>query len=193
MRRLSVVAGMAVVVLALWAAPVTAAELTPPCTLEVHSFDAGGGAVDSAFAPGARGTQTDPFRVVWDGSVDFRFDTGVLFTNNHWTFNFQGIPVLNGRDDNPTDLDEIGNIKVGQGLPFRLVGLFNVSGDLWGNNDATHCAGNGWIYLVGDPIGTIPWILAVVLLLAGLLLLVVTPYVPWEDSGRDTLPTRGGR
>jgi hypothetical protein len=129
--------------------------------------------------------------VTWDGRVDFRFDTGVLFSNNHWNVRLEGVPVLSGKDDDPSDLDEVGNLKLD--LPIRMVGVFNISGDLFGNGDTTHCAGDGWIYLVGDPIGTVPWIIAAILILLGLIGLVATPYVPWEQSGHDELPRVGAR
>jgi hypothetical protein len=137
------------------------------------------------------GRASHPFKVTWVGRVDFRFDTGVLFSNNHWNVRLEGVPVLSGKDDDPSDLDEVGNLKLD--LPIRMVGVFNISGDLFGNGDTTHCAGDGWIYLVGDPIGTVPWIIAAILILLGLIGLVATPYVPWEQSGHDELPRVGAR
>lgn len=64
---------------------------------------------------------------------------------------------------------------------MRIVGLFHVTGDLWGNGDSVRCHGDGWVRLVGDPVGTIPWVAALATLVGGLIGLVATPYTrDWE-------------
>ena len=45
------------------------------------------------------------------------------------------------------------------------------------------CDGDGWIRIVGDPVGTVPWIVMVALVLIGAVFLVATPYtVTWEEG-----------
>jgi len=211
MKRLSAGALMACLMLGLVGiAVVQAASLTgninPPCSLEARSYSntgdweaASSGAVpaeaialDEGFVAGTtsngEGTEADPFDVSWDGRVDFRFQTGTtVFENNHWSIYAMGLPVpiLSGQDDNPLDIDEIGYVEIfsmAPGLP-RFVGLVHVNGTLEGNAGASRCDGEGWVRIVGDPIGTVPWYIMAAFILAGLVFLVATPYtVDWEEG-----------
>jgi hypothetical protein len=197
MRRVSTALGMVLWLLLAFAAPAGAAGLTGGCTLEVRSFGPDGRTVlDEGAAPGAEGSQDDPLDVAWHGRVDFRFTTGsTVFQDNEWRIFAAGIPVaiLEGSDDNPMDLDESGDVVVGQSFSdaLRVVGLVNVTGYLEGNSGTARCDGDGWVRLVGDPVGTIPWFLFLALLALGLLFLVATPYtIEWEEGGYS--PMRGG-
>ncbi len=178
--------------------PVLAAQLSGGCSMEVRSFtgtNADGTAIDAAsvngpIPEGGVGSQSRPFKVDPEGSVDFAFHTGTtVFSNNHWSIFAQGLPVaiLAGSDDNPLDKDETGIVTLNalvKSLPFRVVGTFFVSGDLWGNGDTAHCYGEGYVQVLGDPVGTIPWdIAAALIVLSGLVLLVATPYsTTWETD-----------
>lgn len=191
-------AGMVATMLALlFVLPVAAAELSGGCSMEVRSFDGPDPATSTAIdvgaaagpiAEGLAGSQTRPFMVDPEGSIDFAFHTGsTVFQNNHWSIYVQGLPVpiLAGSDDNPLDVDETGIITLNEtikALPFRVVGTFFVSGDLFGNADTSHCHGEGYVQVLGDPIGTIPWdVAAALIVLSGLVLLVATPYsTTWE-------------
>ena len=204
MNRLLAAGTAGSLLLILVAIPVFAAELSGGCTLDVRSFDgpdATGNEVDAGRASGpipegAVGSQMRPFRVDPDGSVDFLFNTGsVVFQNNHWSIYALGLPVpiLFGQDDNPMDPDETGIVEVNetvQALPFRFVGTLFISGDIWGNSDTSRCHGEGFVQVLGDPVGTIPWIIAAALIvISGAVLLVATPYtVHWEAD-----PTSGER
>ncbi len=193
MRRLVAAGGVATLLLVYFVLPVSAADLNGGCTLQVRAFDANGQQLDQGSLPGPaegpfapKGDQSNPFRVDWNGKVDFLFSTApVVFQNNHWSIQVQGLPVLSGSDDNPLDVDETGTVSIASvsPLPGAVVGLFHVTGDLYGNNDASHCHGDGWVYLVGDPIGSIPWDVAAGAIILGLLGLVVTPYsTSWETD-----------
>lgn len=194
MRRLPAAGGVALLLLILFAVPVSAAEMSGGCVLQVRSLDKSGGQLDQGQASGpipdgAVGSQSRPFKVDPDGSVDFLFTTPTVFQNNHWAIFAQGLPValLSGDDDNPMDTDETGLVSLTdavKALPFRVVGTFLVSGDIYGNGDASHCRGEGYVQVVGDPVGTIPWDIAVALIvLSGLVLLVATPYsTTWETD-----------
>jgi hypothetical protein len=205
MRRLARAATIAALIL-VWAVPVQASDLTGGCTLEVTSYDANGNVLDDATGanqlPGStEGTQDNPFRVDWNGHVDFHFVTGnTVFQNNHWSIYAEGIPVpiLSGQDDNPTDRDELGNVTIGDNVPggVRFVGLVYVSGSIVGNGETARCDGDGWVEIIGDPVGTIPfWVMALLVVL-GLLFLVATPYtVTWEEGGytpMSEIPHQGG-
>jgi hypothetical protein len=169
------------------------------CTMEVRSFDGADittNPVDQASVSGALaatdtgGSSQTAFKVNPEGGVDFAFHTGsTVFANNHWAIYAAGlpIPILAGSDDNPLDVDETGFVSLNsaiKALPFRVVGVFDVSGDLWGNNDTSHCRGEGYVQVLGDPVGTIPWdIAAGLIVISGLMLLVATPYsTTWETD-----------
>jgi hypothetical protein len=149
--------------------------------------------LDSGFVQGTNdggaGTQANPFEVSWDGRVDFRFQTGTtVFENNHWDIYAESVPVpiLSGTDDNPGDRDEIGYVNIADqagGVP-RFVGLVYVHGVLVGNAGTSRCEGEGWVRLIGDPVGTVAWWVMAALIVAGLLFLVATPYTrDWEEGG----------
>lgn len=199
MRRLTAAGGVAALLLLYLALPVSAADLTGGCTLLVRSFDASGQQLSEGSLPGAAvgpiatlGDQSNPFAVAWDGKVDFLFATGsTVFQNNHWSIQVQGIPALSGSDDNPLDVDETGTLKIStmSMVPGPIVGIFHVTGDLYGNKDADHCHGDGWVYLVGDPAASLPWKIALGALALGAIGLVATPYsTTWEtdpDAGEQ--------
>jgi hypothetical protein len=198
MRRF-VSAGVVAATLAIvFVLPVLAAQLSGGCSMEARSFAGPGatgaeidnGAMNGPVPEGGVGSQTRPFKVDPDGSVDFAFHTGsVVFENNHWAVYAQGLPVpiLSGSDDNPLDVDETGIVSLNEtikALPFRVVGTFFVSGDIWGNRDTAHCYGEGYVQVLGDPVGTIPWdVAAALIVLSGLVLLVAVPYsTTWETD-----------
>lgn len=214
MRRLSIgaVVALTALLLLLAAATVQAASLTgnAACSLEATSVAADGTTVlDEGVVQGTstEGSEQDPFDVDWDGRVDFRFQTGTtVFQNNEWEIYAMGLPVpiLRGFDDNPMDLDEIGFVEIGSSLPDavpRFVGLVYVSGWLEGNAGTSRCDGEGWVRVIGDPVGTIAWGAMAVLILAGVLFLVSTPYTidweegnltPWEGNIPSPKPTPEG-
>jgi hypothetical protein len=211
MRRVLVAAVVSTTLALLLVLPVLAAQLSGGCSMEVRSFDGPavngqvtGEMVDEAavrgpIPEGGVGSQSRPFKIDPEGSIDFAFHTGTqVFQNNHWTIYAQGLPVpiLSGFDDNPGDVDEIGIVEVNktiQKLPFKFVGTVFVSGDLYGNEDTLHCYGEGYVQVLGDPVGTIPWLAAVALiLLSGVVLLFATPYSTDGESDRtggETLRT----
>lgn len=195
MKRLIAVGAACVLLSLLAVIPVLASELTGGCVMQVRSFDgpnATGNEVDEGQAAGiisegAVGSQTRPFKVDPDGSVDFVFNTGTVFQNNHWSILAQGIPValLAGSDDNPMDVDETGVVSIGdmvKTLPFKVVGTFFISGNLTGNDGGSNCHGEGYVQLLGDAVGTPLWILAAALIGLGVAaLLFAVPYtVDWE-------------
>jgi hypothetical protein len=154
------------------AAPVGAFPLTN-CTLQATSLDANGATIDSIQSGADDATQADPFIVDWDGSVDYDGTAQIAMVNNSWHIDVFGIPTpLRGGDDNPAD-DHVGSgtVEVSANAPFRFTGLYFVSGSITGSGGT--CVGSGWFKLAGDPIGTIPWIIALIVLLLGLLMLAL--------------------
>lgn len=158
------------------AGPVGAFELNGGCTLDIASTDASGGSLDTASgAPGGGqgGTQSDPFIVDWDGTVSWTGTSGSqVFRDHSWGVSVYGIPTpVRGGDPNEgEDTTGDGSTGVGENAPFPLVGVFHVSGDINGA-EGTHCDGNGWFKLDGNPFATIPFWVAVAIAVIGLLLM----------------------
>jgi hypothetical protein len=144
------------------------------CTLTVTSTDASGKTIATASGGADDATETNPLLVDWDGTVSWHGTSGDnAIKNNSWHVDVFMIPTpLRGGDAN-----ERGN-KVGDGTtsvranaPFQFTGLYYVSGEFRG--DGGSCVGSGWLRLTGNPASTIPFWVAVVLALLGLVLLAL--------------------
>lgn len=142
------------------------------CTLALTSLDANGATIDTATVGATDATQQDPMLVDWDGTVQWAGTMGPLVIKDHtWAVSVFNIPTpQSGGDPNEGgDTDGDGTVQVGENLPFRFTGLFYVSGAISGTGGS--CAGSGWVKVAGDPLGTIPFWLAVLLIVLGLLML----------------------
>jgi hypothetical protein len=170
------------------ASPVGAVELNGGCTIEIVSTDATGAVVDTASGPGAAGgaTQADPFLIDWDGSVAWEGSSGDQVFNDHtWqTYVFHVPTPVRGGDPNEDDETVgTGSAGVAANAPFRVAGLYYVSGNIDGEG-GTHCDGSGWFQLTGNPVATLPFWLAVLVAVAGAALIA--------SSRPHVLPTTGG-
>jgi hypothetical protein len=142
------------------------------CTLELTSLDADGNALDAAVAGGADSTQENPFLVDWDGRVVWNGTMGSQVIKDHsWNVDVFHFPTpLRGGDPNEGgDTDGDGTVDVGSSAPFNLVGLFFVSGQISGEGGS--CVGSGWFKIAGDPVGTVPFFLGLLLLILGAILI----------------------
>jgi hypothetical protein len=170
-RSVSIAALLAACLLPVLATPAAAFPLTT-CTLALESTDASGAALDTATSGSPDSTQADPFKVEWDGQVSYVGSTNVVIKNYTYHVDVFGVPTpIRGgdtNDDENTDGDD--SVSVGANSPFRAAGLYYVSGAYTGEGGA--CAGSGWFQLLGDPVGTVPWIVGVVLTVLGTLGLV---------------------
>ena len=191
MRRLFAAGAAASILVLVLALPVLGAELTGGCVLQVRSFtlaEAQGDEIDSGqmagiVANGNKGDNSNPFEVSLDGSVDFFFSTApTVFENNSWSIYAQGvpIPILQGSDDNPLDVDETGVVNlsnISDALPFDVAGVFFIHGDLFGNDGANHCRGEGYVKVGDSPLTTPLGLIALALLVfGGSMLAVAVPY-----------------
>ena len=132
----------------LLAYPAAAFELNGGCTLEIASTDASGGPLDLASGPGAAGggTQADPFLIDWDGTVSWVGSSGDQVFNNHsWqTYVFLvPTPVRGGDPNDDDDTTGDGTVGVGENAPFRITGLYYVSGTIDGEGGRTATAAAG--------------------------------------------------
>lgn len=144
------------------------------CTLTLTSYDASGNQLATATAGADDATQAEPFVADWDGTVAWTGTMGSqTITNHKWSVSVFNIPTpLSGGDANADGKkDGAGTIQVGENLPFKLVGLVYVSGQISGTGG--DCAGSGWMKLDGSPIGTIPFWVFLVLVVLGALLTVM--------------------
>ncbi|MEX2011906.1 MAG: hypothetical protein WEF51_06705 [Chloroflexota bacterium] len=150
-------------------APVSAFPLSL-CQLSLTSKDASGAPLDTAQSGANDATQSDPFLVDWDGTVDYTGMTTNVIKNYSYQVFVLGIPTpLRGGDTNDDeDVDGGGTVGVSANAPFRVTGLFKVSGGYSGEGGS--CGGSGWFKLIGDPTGTVPFWLGLILIAVGTLL-----------------------
>lgn len=151
------------------AAPVTAFPLSL-CQLSLTSKDANGATLDTAQSGANDATQSDPFLVDWGGTVDYTGTTTNVIKDYSYQVFVLGIPTpLRGADTNDDeDVDGGGTVGVSANAPFRVTGLFKVTGGYSGEGGS--CAGSGWFKLLGDPTGTLPFWLGLILIVLGTLL-----------------------
>jgi hypothetical protein len=150
------------------------------CRLTLVSLDAGGREIGRADGTSDTGTQAQPLRVAWDGTVvwDGSADAQTARTTS-WQVLVFGLPTpLRGGDpDHPGDPRGSGSIRVADAAPFRMSGLVHVSGRLEGEGGA--CTGSGWVMVLGDAASTVPFSVGLALLLLGLVLVAVGARGGW--------------
>ena len=170
-RSLTIAALLAACLLPALATPVAAFPLST-CTLSLTSTDGTGAPLAAAESGQADSTTSAPFKVDWDGKVAYKGSTTNVITDYTYQVSVFGVPTpLRGGDAN-TDKNKDGNgsVSVSANSPFRVAGLYYVSGTYKGAGG--ECVGSGWFQLVGSPVGTVPWIGGVLLTVLGALGLV---------------------
>jgi hypothetical protein len=171
LRRLAVLALPAL--LLLLPASASAFPVTN-CTIELTSVDGDGATIDTATVGDADGTQANPLLVDWDGSVDWAGTTGPLvIKDSRWSISLFYVPTPeSGAEANENGHnDGDGSVRISEDLPFRVTGLYFVSGQISGTGGG--CEGSGWINVTGDPFGTVPFWIGIGMIVVGVLLLGV--------------------
>lgn len=139
------------------------------CSLELLSNDGSGAALDTASSGAADSTQENPFDVDWEGTVVWDGSTNVVIKNYTYSISVFNVstPLQGGGTNDDENTQGDGTVSVAANSPFRAAGLYFVSGTYSGEGGS--CAGSGWFRLLGDPVGTVPWIGGLVLLVLGLI------------------------
>jgi hypothetical protein len=169
MRRLSLsIPALLLAIAVLAPQPVGAFELSG-CTLTLTSKDASGVTVDEARSGRPDASQSDPLQAPWGGTVEYEGSTPGVIHDYTYSFSIYGVPTPAGgsspNDENRAEGD--GAVSVGGASTFRVAGLYYVSGRLTGEGGS--CSGSAWVRVLGDPAGTIPWFLGIVLVILGAL------------------------
>ncbi|HEX2142698.1 MAG TPA: hypothetical protein VHK28_10590, partial [Candidatus Limnocylindria bacterium] len=153
------------------------------CALTVTSLDASGTALDTARDGEATGNQAisaepeggtadDPLRIAWNGALQWAaagdeepIESGQL------RLAVFGIPLP------AVDLASGASMDLGEAVPFRYTGLYYLSGQL--RSGERVCAGSGWVLVVGEPAGTVPFLVALLLAVLGIVLLATAVRGEW--------------
>ena len=169
LRRLAVIALPALVLLL----PASASAFpVTNCTIKLTSVDAGGATIDTATVGDADGTQANPLLVDWDGSVEWDGSTGPLvIKDSRWSISLFYVPTpeSGGEANEDGDKGGDGTVRISEDLPFRVTGLYFVTGQISGTGGG--CDGSGWINVTGDPFGTVPFWIGIGMTVVGVLLL----------------------
>jgi hypothetical protein len=158
------------------------------CTLAVTSQDESGAPLDSAVSGETDARQATPLLARWDGPISWSGDTGAqVIRATSWHVDVFGLPTpLRGgdaNDDGDTSGDD--STRVSETVPFRFTGLFHVTGQLRGEGGT--CSGAGWVRVLGDPMSTLPFLVAFAMLLVGAVLLAVGARGHWLPAAAGGL------
>jgi hypothetical protein len=167
MRRVLFAIALVGAVVSVPAAPAGAVALDGGCEGAGRSVDADGNEIMTATAPSAEpGTSGNPVLVDYDGTVEYA-GSGPLMVNHHWEVQVFGVTVKSGGSKNGSrQTSTAGVADVSDYLPFKITGVYYVSGGISGEGGA--CDGSAYVKLIGSPVGTIPWIVALGFIVVGL-------------------------
>ncbi len=162
------------------AAPPPAAQASG-CSGSATSSTAGGDALDTAAAPGAGGTESDPFDVTWDGPIAWTGSTGAPVQDGSWSVTLEPVGGgLTGRlfamavsglasgeiANQEAKTGTSGSTVLGDYVPVRATtGLYRVSWDV--HDASTTCTGSAVVNVTGNPLTTPMFFIALLLVLLG--------------------------
>lgn len=126
------------------------------------SFDSDDVPISHIVAPGGpEASASAPLEVDPGGYVEYLGKTDSVITEGTWSlkvfgFQVQGDDAVNKKEETKkagvADLDFV---------PIDVPGLYHVSGSIEGGGGS--CMGELWVKILGNPIGTLPWIAGVTL------------------------------
>ena len=126
------------------------------CSGNGTSNTAKGTVLQSATAPNPPSSQSHPLLVDPKGTVAYSGRSNSVIRNHTWSVKVDGITVKSGGSANASGKTvNQGTVKVKDYLPFKVTGLFYVSGSITGSGGSS-CSGSVWVKVTGSPIGTVP-------------------------------------
>jgi hypothetical protein len=150
------------------------------CALTITSLDGDGSPLGTAESGARDATQSQPLVISWSGSITWTGSTGdAAFRRTSWHIEVFGVPTpLRGGDANEEgETTGTDSIRLADVIPFRVAGLFHVTGGLEGEGGT--CRGEGWVQIAGDPVGTVPFLVSLAMWLVGAALLAVGARGHW--------------
>lgn len=136
------------------------------CSGSGTSLNSGGNAIQSATAPNPPSSESRPLLVDPRGTVSYSGRSGSVITNHSWQIKVDGITVKSGGSPNAARKTvNQGTVKVKDYLPFKMTGLFYVSGSITGSGGT--CTGSVWVKVTGSPVGTVAWFAGIAFAVAG--------------------------
>jgi predicted ribosomally synthesized peptide with nif11-like leader len=139
------------------------------CTGTLDAQPNGGESGTKVTAPTVNpASKSDPIVVNWDDKMVYSGSSSAVITDHKWTASVAGFPVASGGSANAKHESAVtGSVEIRKALPLKLTGLYYVSFELSGTGGS--CTGSMWLKLDGNPLTTIPFWIAVVVAMGGLL------------------------
>ncbi|HEX4018538.1 MAG TPA: hypothetical protein VHX15_17505 [Frankiaceae bacterium] len=136
------------------------------CSGNGTSKSSKGAAIQTATAPNPPSSEQRPLVVDPKGTLAYSGRSSSVIRHHTWRVKVDGITVKTGGSANASGkVVSQGTVNVKDYLPFKITGLFYVSGSITGS--AAGCSGSFWVKVTGSPVGTVPWFLGIVLAIAG--------------------------
>lgn len=137
------------------------------CSGNGTSSTSKGAVLQSASAPNPPSSQSRPLLVDPKGTVTYSGRSNAVIRNHTWRVKVDGLTVKSGGSANASGKSSNqGTVKVNDYLPFKITGLFYVSGSITGSGGS--CSGSFWVKVTGSPVGTVPWFAGIVFAAAGI-------------------------
>ncbi|HET6380937.1 MAG TPA: hypothetical protein VFH63_07860 [candidate division Zixibacteria bacterium] len=144
------------------------------CRLSIVSTDAGGATIGRVEAAGGQtaaavapaeavATRSRPLPVDSGGRITWQAELDGASGELRARLSVFGLPIASG------PAGRAGTLALDDVVPFRVAGLLHVTAELHGERQT--CTASGWVRLQGDPVGTLPFLVA--LLFGGLGLVLV--------------------
>jgi hypothetical protein len=184
---------------ALWLIPAALVFLVGPLAVPAHaansvgcsgsasSFNDQGAPIDKVSVPGAGGTQSLPFRIMWNGDVAWQGQTDQTITSGTWRVSVQNASWLfalgelvsgHAHGSSGAFTNDQGQATWGNSFtpstnePVKLPGTYEVDFTVSGNGGA-QCSGALWVRVVDSPGRTPLWWLSLALIVAALIMFFV--------------------
>lgn len=176
------------------AADPAAAASARGCSGSASSVDDKGIPIDDVSAPGAGGTSSDPFVVDPDGPVSWDGRTDRPITNGSWKVKASFLNASGKFTNDDKSMTSTGSKKITDYVPAFLVppGIYKVDVSVVGKGGT--CIGSGYVKIDQNPIQTVWFGVAMLLIILAFILLLTGRPELWMvlEPGMTTPPTPGG-